>query len=208
MHKHAAALLLVFYFLFFLNNSSIGGLKGNIEKTGEPLFSIGWESPRVGALIKMVGSHPHTGLLGRHFFKYQFPSHEQVVALQPLLAITYRSYLDKNFGHYHHTGLASRGHPIISGCHIWIYEMIKSIDKPNFVNGIGIFKVKMLHTVGLVLIGKYSGQESPPPPQGGGRNKNSSPYSTTKMFNVKLLFSQIFDKKLSPPPHTYYSTKT
>ena len=156
----------------------------------------------------MVGSHPHTGLLGRHFFKYQFPSHEQVVALQPLLAITYRSYLDKNFGHYHHTGLASRGHPIISGCHIWIYEMIKSIDKPNFVNGIGIFKVKMLHTVGLVLIGKYSGQESPPPPQGGGRNKNSSPYSTTKMFNVKLLFSQIFDKKLSPPPHTYYSTKT
>ena len=86
--------------------------------------------------------------------------------------------------------------------------MIKSIDKPNFVNGIGIFKVKMLHTVGLVLIGKYSGQESPPPPQGGGRNKNSSPYSTPKMFNVKLLFSQIFDKKLSPPPHTYYSTKT
>ena len=140
MHKHAAALLLVFYFLFFLNNSSIGGLKGNIEKTGEPLFSIGWESPRVGALIKMVGSHPHTGLLGRHFFKYQFPSHEQVVVLQPLLAITYRWYLDKIFGPYHHTGLASRGHPIISCCHIWIYEMTKSLDKPNFVNGIGTFQ--------------------------------------------------------------------
>ena len=29
--------------------------------------------------------------------------------------------------------------------------------------------------------------------------KNSSPYSTSKMFNVELLFFQIFGKKSSPP---------
>ena len=69
-------------------------------------------------------------------------------------------------------GWGYEGHPIINFCYISIYKMTKSIDRPKYLNDIGIFQSKnAVH----------------------GRNRVSRPAILAKIFGQLVVFLHNFD---------------
>ena len=112
----------------------------------ELLFSLGWESPRDGVSMKIMVPMTMLDYLrdllkyyfdswwsivfiswaGELLFKPDWQSPRDSVSIEILVPITILGWLQK-------------GHHVIKFCHIWMYEMTKSIDKPNCVNWMGTF---------------------------------------------------------------------